>query len=59
MLNLKSQVINTCHIVKTETKMEAAKIVFIREGLITKKLKAFEGDIVETICLKVMVLFGL
>ena len=29
------------------------KIVFIREGLTTKRLKAFEGDISERICLEV------
>ena len=46
MLNFKFQVINIHHIVKTETKME---------GLITKRLKAFEGDISETICLEVMI----
>ena len=31
------------------------KIVFIREGLINKRLKAFGGDISETICLEVTV----
>ena len=44
------QVINTHHIEKTETKMETA-----REGLIIKILKAFEGDISETIYLELTI----
>ena len=36
-------------------KNEGSKIVFIREGLITKRLKAFKGDIFETICQEVTI----
>ena len=40
---------------KNLNKNVGGKIVFIREGLITKSLKAFEGDISEMICLEVMI----
>ena len=40
---------------KDRNKNGGGKIVFIREGLITKRLKAFKGDISETICLEVMI----
>ena len=36
-------------------KNEGSKIVIIREGLITKRLKAFKGDIFEMICLEVTI----
>ena len=38
---------------KDRNKNGGIKIVLIREDLITKKLKAFEGDISETICLEI------
>ena len=37
---------------KDRNKNGGGKMVFIREGLVTKWLKAFEGDISETICLE-------
>ena len=40
---------------KDRNKNGGGKIVFIGEGLITKRLKAFEGDISETICLEVII----
>ena len=40
---------------KDRNKNGDGKIVFIREGLITLRLKAFEGDIFETICLEDMI----
>ena len=43
MLNLKSQVIR------------GSEIVYIREGLITERLKVLEGDTSETICLEVTI----
>ena len=40
---------------KERNKNGGGKIVFIREGLNTKRLKAFEGDISQTIGLEVMI----
>ena len=40
---------------KDKNKTGDSKIVFIREGLIIKRLKAFEGDISETIYLELTV----
>ena len=40
---------------KDRNKNGGGKIVFIRKGLITKRLKAFEGDISEMICLEVTI----
>ena len=40
---------------KDRNKNGRFKIVFIREGLINKRLKAFEGDISESICLEVTI----
>ena len=40
---------------KDRNKNGGDKIVFIRKGLITKRLKAFEGDTSETICLEVTI----
>ena len=40
---------------KDRNKNGDGKIVFIREGLIIKRLKAFEVDISEMICLEVMI----
>ena len=40
---------------KDRNKSGGSKIVFVRKGLITKRLKAFEGDIFETICLEVTI----
>ena len=37
---------------KERNKNGGCKIVFIRTGVITKRLKAFEGHISETICLE-------
>ena len=40
---------------KERNKNGGGKIVFRRKGLITKRLKIFEGDISETICLQVTI----
>ena len=40
---------------KDRNKNGGGNIVFIREGLITKRLKAFQGDISEAICLEVKI----
>ena len=51
---------NTRHTVKTDNKNGGGKIVFkIRQGLITERLKVFEEDISETICLGVTILKNL
>ena len=51
---------NTRHTVKTNNKNGGGKIVFkIRQGLITEKLKVFEEDISETVCLGVTILKNL
>ena len=51
---------NTRHTVKTDDKNGGGKIVFkIRQGLITERLKVFEEDISETICLGVTILKNL
>ena len=40
---------------KDRNKNEDSKVVFIRDGLIIKRLKAFEGDISETIYLELTI----
>ena len=53
MHNLKNQVCQYLPYRQDRNKNGGSKIVFKREGLITKRLNAFEGDISETMCLEV------